>query len=60
VLIVFVTLIVTTKSLSNGLILIAALCLTATYAGYALNGWDHLFQSAFLSVETALVLKSKK
>jgi hypothetical protein len=59
VLIVFVTIIVTTKSLSNGLLLVVALCLTATHAGYALNGWDHLFQSAFLSVGTALVLKSK-
>ena len=59
VLIVFVTLIVTTKSLSNGLLLVVVLCLTTTHTGYALNGWDHLFQSAFLSVGTALVLKSK-
>lgn len=59
VLIVFITLIITSKSLSNGLILVAALCLTTTHSLYVLNGWDHLFQSAFLSVGTALVLKSK-
>ncbi len=59
VLIVFITLILTSKSLSNGLILVAALCLTTTHSLYVLNGWDHLFQSAFLCVGTALILKSK-
>ena len=58
-LIVFLTLILTTKSLSNGLILVAALCLSTTHSLYVLNGWDHLFQSAFLCIGTAIVLKSK-
>ena len=59
ILIVFITIIISSKSLSNAIILVAALCFTDTHIYFALNGWDHLFQSAFLSVGAALVLHSK-
>lgn len=59
VLIVFLTIITTSKFLINGLILVLALCLTVTHTAYSVNGWDHLFQSALLSIGAALILKSK-
>jgi hypothetical protein len=41
----------------NATFVIAALTITTTNLGYALNGWDHLFQSFFLTLATVLVLR---
>lgn len=46
---------IVSRSVLNAAILSAGLLLTSTNLGFALNGWDHLFQGTCLAGATALV-----
>lgn len=54
----FFIIIYSAKSRLNGLILVTALTVSTTNTGFALNGWDHLFQGLFLSLAAAITLAS--
>jgi hypothetical protein len=47
------------KSFTNGVVLVLALTITTTNLQYSLNGWDHLFQAAFLVASGAIILSEK-
>ena len=48
------------RSQINAMCIISLLCLTTSNLGYALNGWDHLFQALFLCLATSLVFNKFK